>query len=312
MKVAIRDAYGEALVKLGERNEKVVVFEADVGSSSKSILFGRRYPQRYFNFGIAEFGMATAAAGMASEGFIPFINTFSTFMSTRCLDTINNIICHDRLNIKLCGAYSGISDSYDGATHHCSFDLAVMRAMTNMMVLSPCDALETEECVNAAAEHEGPVYLRLSRAALPVITDSGDPFRLGKARLLADGKDVAIMATGSTVCRALEAAELLKKSGCSARVVDIHTIQPIDSKMIRDCAESCRALLTVEEHGITGGLGTAVSEILTENGYPIRLKKMGLPEQTVSGGYEQLMTLYHLDGKSIAEEALKMLEQSDC
>ena len=197
--VAIRDAYGNALARLGEANPKVVVLETDVGSSTKSAVFGSKYPERYFNIGISELDMNAMAAGFASCGLIPFTNTFAVFMTLRGGDPINSLICYDSLNVKLAGAYSGLSDSYDGASHHSTGDLSVLRALPNLTILSVCDPVETEKAVFAAAAHPGPVYLRLSRAAVPAIFDESYPFEIGKGVVLRDGNDVTIFATGYPV-----------------------------------------------------------------------------------------------------------------
>lgn len=305
--IAIRDAYGKRLQQLGAERPDVVVLDADVGSSTKSIYFGKSYPDRYFNFGIAEFNMITAAAGMAANGWIPFANTFAIFLVTRCTDAIHSIICHDRLNVKLCGAYAGVSDALDGASHHCLFDLAVMRSMPGMLILSPCDANETEKCVEAAAAYPGPVYLRLSRAELPVLTAKDTPFEVGRGILLRDGADVTLVATGSAVCRAMDAAEILQTMGVSAQVVDMHTIQPLDCELLKACTQKTRAVVTVEEHSITGGLGTAVVEALANFQTALKIIKIGIDPPTVSGSYQQLIQLYRLDGPSIAEKVFAFL-----
>ncbi len=306
--IAIRDAYGEALKALGAKNDKVVVLEADVGSSSKSILFGKAYPERYFNVGIAECGMAAMAAGFAYEGMIPFINTFATFMVGRAADPINSIIAYDNLNVKLCGTYCGLSDSYDGASHHSSSDIAYFRALPNMTVVSVCDAVETAKAVEAISEFRGPVYLRLSRAPAEVIFDESYDFTLGKGKVLKDGTDITLIGTGYMVHKCLDAAKLLESQGISARVVDIHTIKPIDEELITACAKETGAILTAEEHSIYGGLGSAVSEVLVRH-CPALMDMIGLTDFAESGDYEELLVKYGLDAKTIAGKAKELIKR---
>ena len=301
-KIAIRDAYGAALEKLGKVNDKVIALEADVGSSTKSIIFGKAFPDRYFNVGISELNMVSMAAGFATCGLIPFVNTFAVFMCTRSSDPIGSLISYDNLNVKLCGTYSGFSDSYDGASHHAITDIAFVRALPNMTVISVCDAVETEKAVFAAAAHNGPVYLRLSRAAAPVIFDDNYNFEIGKGVTLRHGSDVTIVATGYMVHKALEACDLLKAEGISARVVDIHTIKPIDADLIETCARETGAIVTAEEHSICGGLGSAVAEVVVDR-YPVPMEMVGVTEYAESGDYEALLSKYHLDAAAIAAKA---------
>ncbi|MDF2533616.1 MAG: transketolase, partial [Clostridia bacterium] len=289
---AIRDAFGEALQKLGEVNENVVVLDADVASSSKSILFGKAFPDRFFNVGISEANMAGMSAGMSLKGKIPFINTFAAFMILRAGDPIRSLIAYQKLNVKICGTYAGLSDSYDGASHHAIADIAFMRAIPNMTVISVSDAVETELATKAAAEFNGPIYLRLSRAAVPTIYDENYKFEIGRGVQLTEGKDVTIIATGYMVHKALEAAESLKSKGIQARVVNIHTIKPIDSELLIQCAKETGAIVTVEEHNVYGGLGSAVAEVLSGN-YPVPIETVGVQDTfTESGDYEQLLEKY--------------------
>jgi transketolase len=306
--IAIRDAYGDALAKLGAANGKIVVLEADVGSSSKSGVFGSRFPNRYYNVGISELDMNAMAAGFASSGLIPFTNTFSVFMALRGGDPINCMICYDSLNVKLAGTYTGLSDSYDGASHHATADLAFLRALPNLTIISVCDAVETEKAVFAAAEINGPVYLRLSRAAMPVIYDEGYDFRVGKGSELREGSDVTIFGTGYMVHKALEAAEILAKENISARVVNIHTIKPIDAELIARCARETGAAVTAEEHSIYGGLGSAVAEVLAR-ACPIPMEFVGLADYTESGDYEALLSKYGLDANGIAAKVRTVLKR---
>lgn len=301
-RIAIRDAYGEALQKLGAQNPNVVALESDVGSSSKSSLFGKAFPERYFNVGISELDMNAMAAGFAASGLIPFTNTFAVFMTLRGGDPINSIICYDKLNVKLAGTYCGLSDSYDGASHHATGDLSMVCALPNITVLSPCDAVETEKAVFAAAAHQGPVYLRLSRAAMPVLTQEGMPFAIGKGVCLRDGKDVSLVATGYMVHKALEAAELLEKQGIGARVINIHTIKPLDEELLVQAARETGAVLTVEEHSVHGGLGAMTASLLAKNA-PVPMDFVGMHGYAESGDYEELLTKYGLSGPAIAQKA---------
>jgi len=301
--MAIRDAYGFALEKLGGINPQAVVLEADVGASSKSAAFGKAYPERYFNVGIAELNMTAMAAGFASCGLIPFVNTFAVFLTTRASDPIHSLVAYDNLNVKLCGAYSGLSDSFDGASHHAICDLALMLSLPNMTVLSPCDPVEAEKAVFAAAEHPGPVYLRLSRAPAPVLFGENYDFAVGRGVVLRNGKDVTLAATGYMVHKALEAASLLEKEGVSARVVDFHTIKPLDISLLLRCANETGAVVTAEEHSLFGGLGTAVSQALATGNARVPVEMAGLAGYAESGPYEALLSKYGLDARAIAAKA---------
>lgn len=305
--IAIRDAFGAALKKLGEVNEHVVALEADVGNSSKSILFGQAFPERYFNVGIAELNMTSMAAGMALSGMIPFVNTFATFLTSRALDPVISLIAYDHLNVKLCGTYSGLSDSYDGASHHSICDLSAVRSLPGMTVISVCDAVETEKAVFAAAELDGPVYLRLSRAPAPVIYPEDMDFKVGKGIVLREGSDIAILATGYMVHKALKAAELLEEKGIFARVADIHAISPIDRELLLESAKKCGKIITVEEHSISGGLGSAVCEVLSET-CPVPVKRLGLTDYSESGDYEEILEKAGLSAACIAEKAEEMIK----
>ncbi len=305
-KIAIRDAYGDALKELGGINEKVVALEADVGGSTKSAVFGKAYPDRYFNVGIDELNMVSMAAGFARCGLIPFVNTFAVFMTSRSADPIQSLICYDKLNVKLCGTYCGLSDSYDGASHQAITDIAFVRAIPNMTVISVADAVETKKAVMAIAELNGPVYLRLSRAAVPVVYDESMDFQIGKGIVVRDGKDVTIMAAGSVLSQSLDAAEILAAEGISARVVDMHTIKPIDEELVIKCAKETGAIVTVEEHSVYGGLGSAVAEVLSTK-CPTKMDIIGATEYAESGDYEQLLGKYGYDGKSIAARAKALI-----
>lgn len=299
--IAIRDAYGEALKKLGAVNDKIVALEADVGSSTKSDLFGKEFPERYFNVGIGEINMVAMAAGFATQDFIPFANTFSVFLSTRSADPIQSLIAYDKLNVKLAGTYCGLSDSYDGASHQATTDIAFVRAIPGMTVISLSDAVETEKAVFAAAEYKGPVYLRLSRAAAPVIYPEDMSFEIGKGITLKEGNDVTLIATGTVLHKALAAAQILSELGINATVVDMHTIKPIDEDLIVKCAKNTGAIVTVEEHSIYGGLGSAVAEVLAAK-YPVPMELVGASDFAESGDYEQLLIKYGYSPDAIADK----------
>ncbi|MBO1264311.1 transketolase family protein [Proteiniclasticum sp. SCR006] len=300
--IAIRDAYGEALQDLGRRNEKIVVLEADVGGSTKSILFGKEFPDRYFNVGISEFNMVSMSTGFATQGFTPFVNTFAVFMTTRGIDPIQTLIAYDSMNVKLCGTYAGLSDSYDGASHQAITDMAFIRSIPNMTIVSVSDAVETKKAVEAISEFDGPVYLRLSRAAAPVYFDESYDFRIGQGVEVRDGEDVTLIATGTILHNTLKAAELLKEEGISAKVLNIHTVKPIDEKILIDAAEQTGAVVTVEEHSIYGGLGSAVAEVLSAK-CPTPMEFVGATEFAESGDYDELLEKYGFSPEAIRDKA---------
>lgn len=304
--IAIRDAYGDALAKLGAQNENVVVLEADVGGSTKSCVFGGKFPDRYFNVGIAELGMTAMSAGFARCGKIPFVNTFSVFLSTRGADAIQSLAAYDKMNMKLAGTYCGLSDSYDGASHQAITDMAFVRAIPNMTVISPCDAVETEKAVFAAAAFDGPVYLRLSRAAAPVIYGEDMKFEIGKGIVLRDGEDLTIIATGTMVARALDAAEQLSEKGISAAVIDVHTVAPLDEKLVLEYAEKTGCIVTCEEHSVRGGLTSAVAECLSQH-RPTLLGSVGCTQFAESGDYDQLLAKYGLNAAGIVRKCAETL-----
>ena len=302
-KIEIRTAYGEALKELGGQNEKIVVLEADVGSSTKSALFGQQYPDRYFNVGIAELNMVSMAAGLAVSGLVPFVNTFAVFLTTRGGDAIQSLIAHDKLNVKLAGAYSGLSDSYDGSSHQAVTDVAIMRALPDMTVISVCDSTQTRQAVAAAAAHNGPVYLRLSRAATDAVYAENSPFTIGKGNVLREGADVTIVAAGCMVQKSLAAAELLKADGLDACVIDMHTIKPLNEALLLQAAQKTGAVVTAEEHSVIGGLGGAVSEYLA-GAYPVPVLRVGMQDCFgASGDYETLLHQFGLDAVTIAAKA---------
>lgn len=307
-KIAIRDAFGEALKELGGINEKVVALEADVGGSTKSILFGKAYPDRYFECGISEINMVNMAAGMAREGMIPFVNTFSAFLSTRGADPISSLICYDKLNVKLCGTYVGLSDSYDGASHHAISDVAYLRSIPNMVLINPSDPVQTRAAVLAAADYEGPVYMRLSRAPAAVIYGEDMKFEIGKGIKVCEGSDITIVSTGTLLEKAMGAVELLKAEGISAELIDMHTLKPLDEALLIESAKKTGAVVTIEEDSICGGLYGAVAEVLAKN-CPVPADGVGATDYAESGDYEAMLKKYGYSAENLAAKAKEVLKR---
>jgi len=306
---AIREAYGETLAKLGIENKNIVVLDADVSGSTKSGMFGGQFPERFYNMGVCEANMIGAASGLSSVGKVPFVNTFAVFMINRGADAIRNSICYPNLNVKFAGAYSGMSDSYDGATHHSIEDISFMRTMPNMTVFSVCDEVQTSKLTKEASEINGPVYLRLSRAVMPKVYDEDQSFRAGGSVTLKEGRDVTVMATGYMVHKALEAAKELEGYGVSVRVVDMYSIKPIDKGVIIRAAKETKGIITLEEHSIIGGLGSAVSEVVTQNTL-VPMKILGIKDTfTETGDYEQLLKKYDLSAEAVLEAVKELIPE---
>lgn len=304
-KIATRQSYGEALVELGKENEKVVVLDADLSTATKTNLFAKEFPERFFDIGIAEQDMMGTAAGFATCGKIPYASTFAVFAAGRAYDQIRNGICYPNLNVKICATHAGVTVGEDGASHQMLEDLGMMRAIPNMTVISPSDDTQTKWVVKEISKIKGPVYVRLSRAATPVIYDENEKFEIGKAVQIGKGTDGTIFATGDTVAEAIKAKDMLEKQGKYIRVVDIHTIKPIDKDMIIKCAKETEKLLSVEDHNIIGGLGTAISDVLTEY-YPKLLTKLGVKDTFgKSGKAEELMNYFEIDADAIVNEFCK-------
>ena len=307
-KKSTRVAYGEALVKLGKVNKDVVVLEADLSKSTMTAYFKKEFPERHINVGIAEADMIGTAAGIATTGKIPFASTFAHFAAGRAFDQIRNSVAYPQLNVKICPTHAGVSLGEDGGSHQSVEDVALMRAIPGMVVLSPADAVETEKMVFAAAEYKGPVYVRLGRLNIPVLFDENYKFEIGKAATLREGNDVAILATGLMVSEALEAAKLLEEKGVKARVVNVSTIKPLDTETVLKAAKECKFIVTSEEHSVIGGLGSAVSEYLSEV-HPAKVVKHGIQDvfgQSADG--ETMLTNYGLRAKDIAETVLNNLK----
>ena len=300
-KKATRQSYGEALVELGRKNKNVVVFDADLSTATKTNMFAKEFPDRFFDMGIAEQDMIGTAAGMATCGNIPYASTFAVFAAGRAYDQIRNSVCYPNLNVKICATHAGITVGEDGATHQMLEDIGIMRGLPNMTVLSPSDDIQTKWMIKEAAKIKGPVYIRLSRLATPIIYDVKDKFSIGKAVQIGKGTDGTIFATGDVVAEAIKAKDLLEKKGKYVRVVDMHTIKPIDEKTIIECAEETDKLISVEDHSIIGGLGSAISEVLSDK-CPKKLIRLGIKDTFgKSGKAEELIKYFKLDAKSIAD-----------
>ena len=301
-KKATRQSYGEALLELGKENEKIVVFDADLSVATKTNLFAKEFPNRFFDMGIAEQNMISTAAGMATCGKIPYASTFAVFAAGRAYDQIRNSVCYPNLNVKICATHAGITVGEDGATHQMIEDISLMRTLPNMTVISTSDDLQTKWAVKEISKIKGPVYLRLSRLATPLIYKENQKFEIGKAIQIGNGTDATIFATGVTVSEAIKAQEILKEKGIDVRVVDIHTIKPIDKEMIIKCVKETKKLISIEDHNIIGGLGSAISEVLTEE-YPAKLIRLGIKDTFgKSGKATELMKYFGIT----ADELIKL------
>ena len=307
-KIATRDSYGNALVELGKEYENLVVLDADLAAATKTGTFKKVFPQRHIDCGIAECNMAGIAAGLSTCGKVPFMSSFAMFAAGRAYEQVRNSIGYPHLNVKIGATHAGISVGEDGATHQCNEDLALMRAIPGMVVINPCDDIEAKAAVKAAYEHMGPVYLRFGRLAVPVINDEKTyKFELGKGVLLREGKDITIIATGLCVSESLKAAQMLEEKGIEARVVNIHTIKPIDEEIVIKAAKETKQIFTVEEHSILGGLGSAVTEVLCEK-YPAKVTRIGMKDVFgESGPAVELLQKYGLDAEGICKKILESM-----
>ncbi|MEW6456549.1 MAG: transketolase family protein [Acidobacteriota bacterium] len=306
---SLRDVYGETLLELGRENKKIVVLDSDLSASTKTNLFAREFPERFFNMGVAEQDMIGTAAGLALGGMIPFVSSFAVFEAGRAWEQIRQSICYPNLNVKLVASHGGITVGEDGATHQSNEDLALMRILPNMKVICPCDAVETRKIIISIAEDYGPCYVRLSRPKFPVILDDDYSFEIGKSFILMEGDDIAIFAIGITLFHSLIAAEELAKEGIHARVANLSSIKPIDEELIVESAKKTKAVLTVEEHSIFGGLGSAVAEVLSQN-YPCFIKIMGIPDTFgISGKPHELLDFYGISSPYIYREAVNLLKK---
>ncbi len=295
--IATRESFGKALAEL--KNEKIVVLDADLDTSTKTDLFKEKHPDRFIEVGIAEADMIGTAAGLATCGKIPFAATFAAFATGRCYDQIRTSIAYPNLNVKICGTHAGVTVGEDGATHQMLEDINLMRGMPNMTVISPSDDVQTKKLVSKIAEYQGPVYLRLSRQKTPILYEKDVDFEIGKAVQIGNGQDGTIFATGVTVAESIKAQEKLLEEGIDVRVIDIHTIKPIDEEMIIKCAKETGILVSVEDHNIIGGMGTAIADVLTEK-HPKKLIKLGIKDCFgKSGQPESLMEYFEIDSNAI-------------
>lgn len=308
-KKATRAGYGEALLELGETNPKIVALGADTAGSVNINLFAKKFPDRFIQVGIAEQNMIGIAAGLSVAGLIPFATTYAVFSSGRPWENIRNTVCYSNLNVKIGGSHSGITVGADGATHQALEDIAIMRCIPNMTVLVPCDMVETKKATLAMAKMYGPAYIRFGREAEPVITKPETPFEIGKANVLKEGKDVAVLACGYMVYESLSAADILEKEGISVKVINVHTIKPIDEKTICQAAAQCGAFVTAEEHQIYGGLGSAVAEVTAKN-CPVPMEMVGMRDVFgESGASSDLLKSFGLKDVNIAEACRKVLKR---
>ena len=294
-----RQSYGEALVELGKENEKVVVLDADLATATKTIEFAKEFPERFFDIGIAEADMIGTAAGMATCGKIPYASTFAVFATGRAYDQIRSSVCYPNLNVKICATHAGVTVGEDGATHQMLEDLSLMRVLPNMKVFCPSDDIQTKWLIKEISKMNGPCYVRLCRLATPEIYDENQKFEIGKMVQIGEGTDATIFATGVTVSEAIKAQKELKEKGIDVRVVDVHTIKPLDKEMIIKCAKETKRLISIEDHSIIGGLGSAITEVLTEK-LPTKLERMGVNDTFgKSGKAEELLKYFKIDSSAI-------------
>ena len=307
-KIPTRNGFGEAIVELGKENRDILVVDIDIGKSCKTGDFRKQLPDQYLNVGIAEQNGAGLAAGLATCGKIPFVVTYAAFGSMRICEMIRQEIAYPNLNVKIACSHGGLTPANDGASHQAIEDMGILRTIPNMTVIMPADYTSAKTLVKAAAKFNGPVYLRFTRDAVPVIYEENEEFEIGKAKLLRDGKDVSLIANGDTVCIALQAAELLAAKGISAKVLDMHTIKPLDVDAVASCIEQTGKIVTVEDHNILNGLGSAVAEVIAECGKG-KLKRVGVLDQFgQSAPYERLLEMNGITAENVAAQAEKLLK----
>ncbi len=300
--IATRQSYGEALVELGRKNKEIVVLDADLSTATKTNMFAKEFPDRFIDVGIAEQNLMGMAAGLATYGKIPYVSTFAVFAAGRGYDQIRNSICYPKLNVKICATHSGVTVGEDGATHQMLEDLSLMRTLPNMTVISPSDDIQTKWVINEISKIQGPIYVRLARIPTFKIYDENQKFEIGKMVQLGNGTDATIFATGVMVSESLKAQEQLAQEGINIRVVDVHTIKPIDKEMIIKCAKETKKIITIEDHNIIGGLGSAICEVLSEE-YPTKVIRMGMKDRFgKSGKGEQLLKYFKMDSEAIVEK----------
>ena len=308
-KSSFRKAFGKTLVEVATKNPNVVVLVADVSSSVMTNYFAEKFPERFFNLGIQEAGMVDTAVGFALAGMIPFVNTFAGLF-LRTMEQIRTCVAYAKTNVKLIGGYAGVSDFKDGPTHHSIIDIATMRAMPNLTVVAPADAVEVKKLLPLVAEYDGPVYMRISRADTPLVFNDNHKVKIGKGVLVQDGNDVTLIGSGVMVYRCLKAAKILSKEGISCRVINIHTIKPLDASLIKESAEKTGAIVSVEEHSIIGGLGAAIAEALG-NMYPVPLERVGIADTFAETAldFESLLDHYGMAVEDIIKSAKRAFER---
>ncbi len=305
----LRDVYGETLVGLGKKNPRIVVLDADLSGSTRTFLFAKEFPDRFFNVGVSEQDLIGTSAGLALSGFIPFASTFAIFQTGRAWEQIRQSVCYARLNVKLVASHGGVTVGEDGPTHHATEDIALMRVLPGMTVIVPADAYETKKVIEKVSEHIGPCYVRLARPKFPVIFDENYEFEIGKGKVVKEGGDLTVVAIGITLYHSLLAAEELEKEGISVRVINMSTVKPIDRELIIKSAKETGLILTVEDHSVIGGLGSAVSEILVEE-YPVFQKILGIPDRfTESGKPADLLDICGISSPHIKKAILEMLKK---
>lgn len=306
IKIATRQSYGEKLAKLGEKNKNIVVLDADLSEATKTNIFAKQFPDRFIDVGIAEQNLMGIASGLAAYGKTPYVSTFAAFAAGRSYDQIRSSICYPNLNVKICATHSGMTVGEDGATHQMLEDLSLMRTLPNMQVFSPSDDIQTKWIIEEVSKIQGPVYVRLARVPTPIIYDEKQKFEIGKMIQLGEGTDATIFATGVMVAEGLKAQKELAKEGINVRIIDVHTIKPIDKEMIVKCAKETKKIITIEDHSIIGGLGSAICEVLSEE-YPAKVIRMGMKDRFgKSGKAEQLLKYFKMDSQAIIDEVKKI------
>jgi transketolase len=305
--IAMRDVYGQELLRLGEENLRLTVLDADVSSSTRTSYFGEKYPERFFNVGVSEANMVDVAGGLALGGLIPIVNTFAVFLTLKATEQIRNVICYNKLPVILVGSYAGLSDSYDGASHQSIEDIAIMRTMPHLNVIVPADVIEMQQALRQAMSLNKPVYLRICRNPTPVLFENDEPYIFGKIRKVKKGSDITIAACGIPVSMAMEAATELEVAGISAEILNISTIKPLDENTLIDSVKKTKRIITVEEHSIIGGLGSAVAEVLIKK-LPVQMEFIGIEDKfTETGSYPELLGKYKISKESIIEKAKSLV-----
>lgn len=308
-KIATRVAYGKTLAEIGDEYKEIVVLDADLSASTQTKHFAKKFPDRFFNVGVAEQNLICTAAGLAMGGLTPFVSTFTIFATGRAWEMVRLSVCYQNVNVKICSTHAGLTVGEDGASHQTLEDIAIMRVIPNMRVIVPADATETEQVIKAIAKTDGPFFVRLARAASPILFDSSYKFEIGKGNVIEEGSDITIISCGLMTAHSVEALKILKEKGVSATLINMASIKPIDKDLIIKHARKTGKVLTVEEHSVIGGLGSAVAEVLSENA-PVKMKMVGVQDQFgTSGPAAQVLEHYHLMPKDIAEAAMRIADR---